>query len=259
MTARGNSTLEGSIHITSHIRSGHNDLYSLASKLVNDPLVLRRKIVLQKLVVLILIVSITFTGIMKPAYADSSNSGLTSNNQELDNSTDGQNTSHFLENVQDAINALKGVAAGVAGVTGSSGLSGGAAIMTRLAAAGGVVGGGVVAGIGALGMAPEIAAEAMMNRTILRDDDRLPLKERKAREMGRNMANLAGNVSAAGTIAAAGSVIGLSGSGITSGLAAIGAVVGGGMGAGIALTVAAPAVATMAVGYGFYQLWQHVT
>jgi hypothetical protein len=36
---RGTFTLEGSIDITSNIRSGHNDLYSLASKLVNDPLI----------------------------------------------------------------------------------------------------------------------------------------------------------------------------------------------------------------------------
>jgi hypothetical protein len=215
--------------------------------------------VLRKLVVLALVVTIAFTGIMKPAYADSINSEFTSNNQELDNSADEQDTNNFLGNVQNAINTLKGVAAGVAGVTSSTGLSGGAAMMTRLAAAGEVVGGGAIAGIGALGMAPEIAAEEMMNRTILRDDDRLPLKERKAREMGRNMANVAGNISAAGTIAVAGSVFGLSGAGITSGLAAIGALVGGGMSAGIAITVAAPAVATMAVGYGTYKLWQHVT
>jgi hypothetical protein len=199
--------------------------------------------VLRKLVVLALVVTIAFTGIMKPAYADSINSEFTSNNQELDNSADEQDTNNFLGNVQNAINTLKGVAA----------------MMTRLAAAGEVVGGGAIAGIGALGMAPEIAAEEMMNRTILRDDDRLPLKERKAREMGRNMANVAGNISAAGTIAVAGSVFGLSGAGITSGLAAIGALVGGGMSAGIAITVAAPAVATMAVGYGTYKLWQHVT
>jgi hypothetical protein len=246
------------IDITSHIRSGHNDPYSLASKLVNDPIRLRRKIVLQKLVVLILIVSITLTGIMKPAYADSINSEFTSNNQQMENSTDEQDANNLLEHVKDAVNALKGITAGVAGLTGSTGLSGGAAIMTRLAAAGTVVGGGVVAGIGALGMAPEIVVEEVMNRTILRDDDRLPPKERQAREVGRNMANLAGNVSAAGTIAAAGSVIGLSGSGITSGLAAIGALIGGGMSAGIVLTVAAPSVAAIAVGCGFYQFWQLV-
>lgn len=215
---------------------------------------------LRKLLVLMLVVTITFTGVMKPAYAESSNLvGLIANDRELDDSADKQDANNWIEHLQDAVNVVKGIASGVAGLNSATGLSGGAAMMTKLAAAGGVVGGGVVAGISALGMAPEIAAETVMNRTILRDDDRLPLKERKAREMGRNMANVAGNVSAVGTIAAAGSVIGLSGSGITSGLAAIGAVVGGGMGAGIALTVAAPAVATVAVGYGFYQLWQHVT
>jgi hypothetical protein len=207
-----------------------------------------------------LVVTITFTGVMKPAYADSSNLvGFSANDRELDDSADEQGANNLIGHVKDAIDVFKGITAGVAGLNSATGLSGGAAMMTKLAAAGGVVGGGVVAGIGALGMAPEIAAEAVMNRTILRDDDRLSLKERKAREVGRTMASVAGNVSAVGTIAAAGSVIGLSGSGITSGLAAIGAVVGGGMGAGIALTLAAPAVATMAVGYGFYQLWQHVT
>jgi hypothetical protein len=239
--------------------SEHSDLFLLVSKLVNDLLITKIKIVLRKLVLLVLIVSITFTGIMKPAYADSSKSGFTFNNQELDNSGDEQDTSNFLDDVKDAVNALKGIAAGVAGVTSSTGLSGGAAMMTRLAAAGEIVGGGAIAGIGALGMAPEIAAETIMNRTILRDDDRLPSKERQARAMGRNMANLAGNVSAAGTIAVAGSVFGLSGAGITSGLAAIGALVGGGMSAGIVLTVAAPAVATMAVGYRTYQVLQHMT
>ena len=154
--------------------------------------------------------------------------------------------------------SLKGIIAGVA-FNSSTSLSGGAAMMTKLATAGKVVGGGVMGGIGALGMAPAIAAEVMMNQTILRDDDRLPPKERKAREMGRNMANLAGNASAVGAIAASGSIIGLSGSGITSGLAAIGALVGGGMSAGIVITVAAPAIATMAAGYGFYQFWQHVS
>ena len=58
------------------------------------------------------------------------------------------------------------------------------------------------------------------------------------------------------TIATAGSVAGLSGAGVTSGLAAIGSVVGGGMGAGIAITVAAPAVVAASVGYGAYKIWQ---
>ena len=42
------------------------------------------------------------------------------------------------------------------------------------------------------------------------------------------------------TIAAAGSVTGLGATGITSGLASVGAIVGGGMAAGLAVTVAAP-------------------
>jgi hypothetical protein len=49
--------------------------------------------------------------------------------------------------------------------------------------------------------------------------------------------------------------------GITSGLATIESksVVGDGMSDGIAVTVAAPAVATIAIDYGAYKIWHHVT
>lgn len=134
-------------------------------------------------------------------------------------------------------------------------------MITGLAGAGSVVGGGAVAGIGVLGTPPVIAAQAVMDK-VLRDDDRLPSEERQARGVGRAMiavGTVAGTTGAVGTIAAAGSVAGLSGAGITSGLAAIGSVVGGGMSAGIADTVAAPAVATIAISYGAYKIWQYVT
>jgi hypothetical protein len=65
-----------------------------------------------------------------------------------------------------------------------------------------------------------------------------------------------------GTVAAV-TAIGLAGAegvvgaaAITSGLAGVGSLVGGGMAAGIGLTVAAPAVATVAAGYGMYKLAQ---
>jgi hypothetical protein len=48
----------------------------------------------------------------------------------------------------------------------------------------------------------------------------------------------------------------LSAAGITSGLAAVGGMVGGGMAAGVAVTAAAPAVAAAAVGYGTYRIWK---
>lgn len=64
-----------------------------------------------------------------------------------------------------------------------------------------------------------------------------------------------GAVGAAGsvaTVSAAGSVGGLSAAGITSGLAAIGSIVGGGMVAGIAITLAVPVI-TGSAAYGIYR------
>jgi hypothetical protein len=218
--------------------------------------------VLRKLIVLMLVVTIAFTGIMAPAYADSSNLvGFTANDREEDNSTNNYGVIDLASNLNDAVDAGKWLLAGAAGLNGLSELSGGAAMITGLAGAGSVVGGGAVAGIGVLGTAPVIAAQAVMDK-VLRDDDRLPSQEREARGVGRAMiavGTVAGTTGTVGTIAAVGSVAGLSGAGITSGLAAIGSVVGGGMSAGIAVTVAAPAVATIAISYRAYKIWQHVT
>jgi len=54
-------------------------------------------------------------------------------------------------------------------------------------------------------------------------------------------------------------VAGLGGAGIASGLAAVGATVGGGMTAGVVVTAAAPAVAAAALGYGVYRAWRWFT
>lgn len=216
---------------------------------------------LRKIVALMLVVTIALTGVIKPAYADSSNSGFTANHREDDRSTNSYNATDLTSNLNDVVDVGKWVLGGVAGWSGLSELSGGAAMITGLAGAGSVVGGGAVAGIGVLGTAPAIAAQAVMDK-VLRDDDRLLSGEREARRVGRSMiavGTIAGTTGTVGTIAAAGSVAGLSGAGITSGLAAIGSVVGGGMSAGIALTVAAPAVATIAISYGAYKIWRHVT
>ncbi len=133
----------------------------------------------------------------------------------------------------------------VAGLSGSG-------IMSGLAAAGGVVGGGAVAGLGVLGAGPIAITTLAMNR-VLRDDDRLADEERSARAVGRAATvtgAIGGSMASVAAVSTAG-VAGLSGAGITSGLSAIGATVGGGMAAGTVLTVAAPAAA--AVGYGAYR------
>jgi hypothetical protein len=133
--------------------------------------------------------------------------------------------------------------------------------MSGLATVGGVVGGGAVAGIGALGLAPAAITSYAMSK-VLEDSEHLSSDEREARALGRTMTTVgaaAGTAGTVGAVAAAGSVAGLSAAGITSGLAAVGATVGGGMAAGVAVTVAAPAVAAAAIGYGAYKFWKWIS
>lgn len=171
---------------------------------------------------------------------------------------------HHSEQVRDGFASSAGsagagaaTAAGI-GVVSSAGAAAGlsgAGTMSGLATIGGAVGGGAVAGVVALGAAPAAVSYAAM-RHVLADDADLTQGERKARTVGRTAAaagGVAGSVGAVTAISAAGSVAGLSGAGITSGLAAVGATVGGGMTAGVAITVAAPAVGVAAVGYGAYR------
>ena len=137
----------------------------------------------------------------------------------------------------------------VAGVSGPG-------IMSGLAATGGLIGGGAVAGLGVLAVAPATASVVIVNRA-LRDDEDLPQDERDPRSVGRvgsvagAGATLAGGI---GAVSAMGSVAGLSAAGITSGLAAIGAGVGGGMAAGAVMVVAAPAAGAAIIGYGLYRV-----
>jgi len=145
---------------------------------------------------------------------------------------------------------------GVVSAAGAAAGLSGAGIMSGLATVGGVVGGGAVAGIGVLGAAPGLVTKVAMDQ-VLKDDESLCDDEREARAVGRTMTTVGaatGTLGAAGAIAASGSVAGLSAAGITSGLAAIGGA--GGMVAGVAITVAAPAVAAAAVGYGAYHVWK---
>lgn len=155
-----------------------------------------------------------------------------------------------------ATTTAAGAAAGigvVAGVGTTAGLSG-PGIMSGLATVGGAVGSGAVGGLVALGAAPAAASVVVMN-VALQDDPNLAESERVARRAGRysSVAGAAGgSVAGIGAVSAAG-VAGLSGAGITSGLAAVGAAVGGGMVAGSAIVIAAPAVAAAGLGYGVYR------
>ncbi|WP_426571336.1 lecithin retinol acyltransferase family protein [Aquihabitans sp. McL0605] len=146
-----------------------------------------------------------------------------------------------------------GVATTVGAVT-TAGVVGGVSgpgIMSGLAAAGF---GGAVGGIISLGLVPG-AASVLTMQVALRDDECLPDEDRAARSDGRK-ASVAGVAAGSGgafvAVGAAG-VSGLSAAGITSGLAAIGGVVGGGMLAGTVVLVAAPAAAAVGAGYGGYR------
>ncbi len=186
----------------------------------------------------------------------------------------GNNCEHFArwcktgvaesEQVTDKAASAGGAGAGGAAVAGSlgvvsaagsvAGLSG-AGTMSGLATVGGAVGGGAVAGLAALAATPAIISTVAM-RHVLKDDVSLPQGERDARAVGRvatAVGGAAGTAGAIGAVAAAG-VPGLSAAGITSGLAAIGGGVGGGMVAGTAMVIAGPAVVAALLGYGIYRL-----
>jgi lecithin:retinol acyltransferase len=149
-----------------------------------------------------------------------------------------------------------GAAAGIgviSGVGAAAGLSG-PGIMSGLATVGGTVGAGAVGGLAVLGAAPGAAAVAVMN-IALRDDPTLSEGDRVARRAGRAssaVGAVGGTAVGVGAVSVAG-VSGLSAAGITSGLAAIGATVGGGMAAGSAIVIAGPAIAAAGLGYGVYR------
>jgi len=147
-------------------------------------------------------------------------------------------------------------------VVGSAGLVtglSGPGIMSGLASYGALVGGGAVAGLAVLGAGPGLVSVAIMNRA-LREDNNLPRGERTARKAGRAGSAAGAVAGSAGAIATVGAlgVPGLSAAGITSGLAAIGSTVGGGMAAGAMIAVAAPAAAAV-LGYLAYQLVLRLT
>jgi hypothetical protein len=139
-----------------------------------------------------------------------------------------------------------------AGLT--AGLSG-SGIMSGLASYGTILGGGAVAGLVVLGAVPALASVAIMNWALRADDD-LPYGERAARAAGR-IGSVAGALAgSAGTVAMV-SVLGVPGlgaAGISSGLATLGTVAGGGMAAGTMAAAAAPAAIAAALGYLIYRL-----
>ncbi|NID14503.1 lecithin retinol acyltransferase family protein [Luteibacter yeojuensis] len=152
--------------------------------------------------------------------------------------------------------AARGVVAASGSVAGLSG----AGIMSGLASTGAVVGGGAVAGLGLLGAVPGLAGASLLNNTVLADNPALDKDERESRTVGRAASYagaVAGTAGSIGAVSALGTA-GLSAAGISSGLATIGATVGGGMASGVVIATAAPVAAAAAVGYGAYKLYKWI-
>lgn len=143
--------------------------------------------------------------------------------------------------------AAVGVVSAAGAVAGVSGPG----VMSGLASVGSVVGGGAAAGVGVLAAAPAVAANVAVGRAY-RDDPNLPAEERSARKTARTagiVAGVAGSIGTVGAVAAAG-VPGLSAVGISTGLAAI----GGSMVGGLAVAVAGPAVLVAGIAYVAYRI-----
>jgi hypothetical protein len=187
---------------------------------------------------------------------------VTSNNCEhfCNSCVNGDHHSLQIDIATAPVAVTLGSAAGLAGraiVAASGSVYGlsGAGITSGLATVGGVVGGGAVAGLAILGGVPGLAAASLVNRTVLADSKSQDPKERSVRRAGR-IASYAGALAGtAGSVAAVSGMgmAGLSASGITTGLAGIGGLVGMGMSAGVAIATTAPVITAVAVGYTTYK------
>lgn len=139
---------------------------------------------------------------------------------------------------------------GLAAITGAgaaAGVAGGAQVMAGLAS----VGGSAVGGIGLVAAAPAAAATIATHRA-LRDDPYAPQAERDSRRAGRRASTVgavAGTGASLALVSAAG-VPGLSAVGISSGLAAL----GGTMVGGLPVAGMIPAAAAVLAGFAIYRL-----
>ncbi|KAI9006815.1 major facilitator superfamily domain-containing protein [Hyaloraphidium curvatum] len=136
--------------------------------------------------------------------------------------------------------------------------TGGAGMMSTLATVGGAVGGGAVAGLGILGGAGGGIGAFVANSTIFADSPEDSQEERNRKEAGRvgsTVGAVAGTAASLVAVSAAAAAGTAGGAALTSGLAGIGAVVGGGMAVGAATVMAAPAVIALGVGALFYSIF----
>ncbi|CAJ7239719.1 Uncharacterised protein [Burkholderia pseudomallei] len=119
-----------------------------------------------------------------------------------------------------------------------------------------VAGASVVAAAAASGLGTAYA----ISKHVFNDDESLDHDERDARKSGRTGSFMGGATGAAATIAVVCCVgeVGLGAAGVSTGLAGIGTVVGGGAAVGAVIALAAPAFAALALagaGYGLRKLY----
>lgn len=105
------------------------------------------------------------------------------------------------------------------------------------------MGTGAVGGLGLLAATPAVAATVAVHQRYA-DDPYLPEAEREARRAARasGTAGALGGIAASIAAVAGLGIPGLSGPGIATGLASLGAFVGGGMAAGMVVVAALPVV-----------------
>lgn len=135
---------------------------------------------------------------------------------------------------------------GVVTTLGGAAVKSGSNLMSGLTAVGGTVVGGIVI----LGGVPGLVAGGTMC-IALRDKEMLPAGERQVRRVGRDGA-IGGAAIGVGvavhTVGAMG-IAGYSAAGLTSGLAALGGIIGGGMAQGVLVTMLIPALLAAGIGY----------
>ena len=131
------------------------------------------------------------------------------------------------------------------------GATGAAGIMKAFAWAGSAVGGGAVTGIGVVGGAGGALGSFVANKTIFADSPWDGDDQRTRKQGSRAGTQVGAAVATAASVGAvvAGAAPGTAGAAaITSGLAYVGSLVGGGMLAGSATVIAAPMLAALGTG-----------
>ena len=165
---------------------------------------------------------------------------------------------------------VKDALAGTGASVGSGGAAASSILLVKSAGYAGLSGAGIVSGLATIGPAgviggvltvalgPAAISNVAMSK-FLKNDKKLSNDEKASRKAGRlatKVGTAAGAVGTVGSISGLGAVSGLSATGITTGLGAIGSLVGGSMVAGTIISVAAPGVVGAFTGYGCYKLFK---